>query len=186
MLDGWTSRLARALPTTLSLLRLVLGPAFVLALEMSATLPLVVALLAATSDFVDGRLARRLGVSSTRGAVLDVVGDGVFVLSALAALAAGRYLSWLLPAATALALTGLALAAWRRRAAAPAAPGAERPRRGPADRAGHAAGIANYATVIAGSVVVAGWVAGPWLVPVSVAVAVLNLAPLLLRLAHGR
>ncbi len=184
MLDGWSLRLARALPTALSLLRLALGPAFVLALEMSATLPLGIALLAAASDFVDGRLARRLGAASTRGAVLDVVGDGVFVLTALAALADGKRVSWLLPLATALALTGLALAAWRRRTA-PAAVAA-RPRRGPADRAGHAAGIANYAVVIAGGVVVAGWVAGPWLVPVSVAVAVLNLAPLLLRLAHGR
>lgn len=185
MLDGWTLRLARRLPTALSLLRIALGPAYVLALEVSATLPLVLAVLAAASDFVDGRLARRLGATSSRGAVLDVVGDGVFVLCALAALAAGKQVSWLLPLATALALGGLALAVWRRRATAPAS-GPVRPRRGPADRAGHAAGIANYAVVIAGSVVVAGWVSGAWLPPVSVAVAVLNLAPLFLRLTRGR
>jgi phosphatidylglycerophosphate synthase len=185
MLDGLPGRLARRVPWTLSILRLVLGPAYVLSLEMSATLPLVIALLAAASDFVDGRLARRLGVASPAGAVLDVVGDGVFVLAALAALAAGARLSWLLPVAVALALAGLALATWRRRAA-PAGAGGARPARGPADRAGHAAGIANYAVVIAASVAVAGWVGADWLLPVSVAVAVLNLAPLALRLAHGR
>ena len=185
MLDAWRSRIARRVPWSLSVLRIVLGPAYVLSLEMSASLPLALAVLAAASDFVDGRLARRLGVASRAGAVLDVVGDGVFVLAALAALAAAARLSWLLPIAVTLALTGLALATWRRRGAAPSA-GAARPARGPADRAGHAAGIANYAVVIAASVAVAGWVEGSWLPPVSVAVAVLNLAPLALRMAHGR
>jgi phosphatidylglycerophosphate synthase len=183
MLDGRTRRLARATPWMLSVLRLVLGPAFVLALEVSATLPLVIALLAAASDFVDGRLARRLGVASSAGAVLDVVGDGVFVLAALAALAAASRVSWLLPVAVALALAGLARAAWRRRGAPS---GAIPPPRGPADRAGHAAGIVNYGAVIAASVAVAGWVEGAWLPPVSVAVAVLNLAPLVLRLVPAR
>jgi len=184
MLDGGAGRMARPLPSILSLLRIVLGPAFALSLEMSATLPLVIALLAAASDFVDGRLARRLGASSPAGAVLDVVGDGVFVLAALAALASVAVVSWLLPAAVALALTGLAIA-WRRRARS--SPGGTAPApRGPADRAGHAAGIANYAVVIAAGVVLAGWSPGGWLLPASVAVALLNLSPLALRLAHGR
>jgi hypothetical protein len=44
----------------------------------------------------------------------------------------------------------------------------------------------NYGAVIAASVAVAGWVEGAWLPPVSVAVAVLNLAPLVLRLVPAR
>lgn len=184
MLDGAARRMARAVPSILSVLRILLGPAYALSLEMSASLPLALALLAAASDFVDGRIARRLGVSSPSGAVLDVVGDGVFVLAALLSLASVAVVSWLLPVAVALALAGLALA-WRGRAVRPAR-GLAPVRRGPADRAGHAAGIANYAVVIAASVVLAGWAPGGWLLPASVAVAALNLAPLVFRVVHGR
>jgi hypothetical protein len=95
------------------------------------------------------------------------------VLCALGGLAARGFVSWLLPLSVALALGGLALARLRRGPPAAA--------RGPADRAGHLAGIVNYGAVIAASVAVAGWIAGGWLVPASVAVACLNAAPLLLR-----
>src|SRR3569832_123382 len=108
LLDGGRGR--RWLPWSLSLLRLLLGPLYVLALEMSATLPLAIAVLAAVSDFVDGRLARRFGVAARAGAVLDVLGDGVFVVTALAALAALRVVTWMLPLAVLLALAGLAVA----------------------------------------------------------------------------
>ena len=186
MLDGIAGRAARCLPWLLSVLRIALGPFYVLALEMSATLPLTIAVLAAASDFVDGRLARRLGSASRAGAVLDVVGDGVFVLAALAALASQGVLSRLLPIAVLLALSGLALNAWRARRASADVVAAVPRVRGPADRAGHAAGIVNYAVVIAGSVAVAGWVSAGWLMPVSVAVAILNLSPLLLRASRRR
>jgi phosphatidylglycerophosphate synthase len=184
MLDG--GRGGRWLPWSLSLLRLLLGPLYVLALEVSATLPLAIAVLAAVSDFVDGRVARRLGVASRAGAVLDVLGDGVFVVAALTALAALRVVTWLLPVAVVLALTGLAVASLRAGAAADPAPPAPPRTRGPADRAGHAAGIVNYGAVLAGSAAVAGMIDGAWILPASVAVAVLNLAPLAMRLAHGR
>jgi phosphatidylglycerophosphate synthase len=181
MLDG--GRGGRWLPWSLSLLRLLLGPLYVLAMETSAVLPLAIAVLAAASDFVDGRLARRLGSASRAGAVLDVVGDGVFVVLALAGLASVRVVTWLLPAAVVLALGGLAVASLRARGAADASPP---PRtRGRADRAGHAAGIVNYGAVLAGSAALAGWIGGAWILPASVAVAVLNLSPLALRLAHG-
>jgi len=166
---------AHAVPTILSASRIALGPLYVLALEPGSWLPLALACAAAMSDFADGRLARRLRATSAAGAVLDVVGDGVFVLCALAALAARAVVSWLLPLAVALALGGLALA--RLRGAAPLV-------RGPADRAGHAAGIVNYGAVLAGSVALAGWVDGAWIVPASVAVACLNAAPLVLRVAR--
>ncbi|MBY0274255.1 CDP-alcohol phosphatidyltransferase family protein [Candidatus Binatia bacterium] len=175
VLDG--SRRRRWLPWSLSLLRLALAPSYVIAFEVSAWLPLVLALAAAASDFVDGRLARRLGAASGTGAVLDVVGDGVFVVIALSALASLRIVTWLLPIAVVLALGGLALASLRGRAGSLEPPR----RRGPADRAGHAAGIVNYGAVLAGSAAVAGVIDGAWILPASVAVAALNLAPLVLR-----
>lgn len=173
----------RSLPGALSAVRLFLGPAYVLSLEMSAELPLVLALLAAASDFVDGRIARRLGTSSPSGAILDVVADGVFVVCALAALAAAGVVSRALPAAVLLSLAGFALSARRRKRTASVAVVADA-RRGPADRAGHYAGIANYGTVLVASAAVAGWIEARWLLPASVAVAVLNVAPLLLRAAR--
>ena len=183
LLDG--DRRRRWLPWSLSLLRLVLGPFYVLALEMGAALPFVVAVVAAVSDFVDGRLARRLGAASRAGAVLDVVGDGVFVVASLGALASLGIVTWLLPIAVVLALAGLAVASLQARRPADAVPAGTRPR-GPADRAGHAAGIVNYGAVLAGSAAVAGWIDGGWILPASVAVAVLNVSPLALRLAHRR
>jgi phosphatidylglycerophosphate synthase len=181
MLDDGRGR--RWLPWSLSLLRLVLGPFYVLALEMSAVLPLAVAVVAAASDFVDGRLARRLGATSRAGAVLDVLADGVFVVIALASLASLGVVTRALPVAVVLALVGLALASLR--AARTPDAGSPPRARGPADRAGHAAGIVNYGAVLAGSAAVAGWIDGGWIVPASVAVAVLNVSPLALRLAHG-
>ena len=182
MLDGGPVR--RWLPWSLSLLRLALAPLYVLAMEMSATLPLAIAVLAAASDFVDGRLARRLGSASRAGAVLDVLGDGVFVVAALAGLASVRIVTWLLPVAVVLALTGLAVASLRAAGSADGPPPPPRTR-GPADRAGHAAGIVNYGAVLAGSAALAGWIPGAWILPASVTVAVLNLSPLVLRFASG-
>ncbi|MEW6269613.1 MAG: CDP-alcohol phosphatidyltransferase family protein [Thermodesulfobacteriota bacterium] len=174
-----------ALPSLLSATRIVLGPLYVLMLEVSCELPLAVAVIAAVSDFVDGRLARRLGSTSRRGAVLDVVGDGVFVVCALAALAAVGLVSRLLPAAVLLALAGLAIATLRGTRPAPGSDGVM-PRRGPADRAGHLAGVANYAIVLAASGALAGLLRASWLLPVSVAVACLNVAPVVLRATLSR
>lgn len=184
MLDGGRGR--RWLPWSLSLLRLGLGPLFVLAMEISAVLPLAIAVVAAASDFVDGRLARRLGSASRAGAVLDVLGDGAFVVLALAGLASVRVVSWLLPAAVVLALAGLAVASSRGGGIAYASSPEPPRRRGRADRAGHAAGIVNYGAVLAGSGALTGWIPGAWILPASVAVAVLNLSPLALRLVSRR
>ncbi|HWJ41640.1 MAG TPA: CDP-alcohol phosphatidyltransferase family protein, partial [Candidatus Limnocylindrales bacterium] len=43
----------------------------------------IVAIVAAGSDFIDGRVARRLGVASGRGRWIDGIADVTFVLAAL-------------------------------------------------------------------------------------------------------
>jgi phosphatidylglycerophosphate synthase len=181
MLDAGGARPARRAPLLLSALRIVLAPLYAPALGRGGAWPFLLASVAAATDFVDGRLARRLDATSRAGAVLDVVADGVFVLAALSALARAQVVSWLLPLAVALALAGYAVAAVRGGAVPQPSPAATAPRRGPADRAGHSAGVVNYALVLAASGAWAGWIPRDWLQPASVAVAVLNLSPLVLR-----
>lgn len=169
---------AAILPDLLTGSRLVLGPLFVWTFPLSPTWAFVLGLVAATTDFVDGRLARRLGAGSARGAVLDVTGDAVFVLSGLGALAWAGVLSWALPIAAACSLLALAVA-WRRRPEA-----VSRPRPLP-DLLGHAAGILNYGAVLVGS----GFVA--FEVPIalhaaSLLVALINVAPIVLRWTAAR
>lgn len=168
---------AAILPDLLTGSRLVLGPLFVWTFPRSPDAAFGLALVAATTDFVDGRLARRLGAGSAHGAALDVTGDAVFVLSGLGTLAWVGVLSWALPVAAACSLLALA-AAWRR---LPSAVGRPRPL---PDRLGHAAGILNYGAVLVG----AGFVAFD--VPIglqaaSVLVALVNVAPIVLRWTAG-
>ena len=94
-------------PDLLTALRVVLAPVFVATLPERPGVALAVASLAAASDFADGRLARRFGGGSRRGAALDVVADAVFVLAGFAALA-GVYA---LAGIALLPLLGMALAA---------------------------------------------------------------------------
>jgi len=163
-------------PDLLTALRVLLAPVFVATLPDRPGIALAAAVLAAASDFVDGRLARRLGGGSRRGAALDVVADAVFVLTGFVALAASGVISPALPIATALSLSGLALS-WRRRGAPKAGP------RALPDRVGHAAGVVNYSILL----IATGALAFAWpmlllpLRPASVLVAVLNLLPLVLR-----
>src|SRR5690606_17763367 len=126
------------------------------------------------SDFLDGRLSRALGTSSARGAALDVAADAFFLLCALGALAASGRISFASPIAAAVALAALAWA-WRSGARQANLP------RGPADRVGHAAGILNFALVLLASGAPLLPRSGTWLVPASLAVAAVNLAPLVLR-----
>lgn len=160
-------------PDLLTASRLALGPAFVVVFPSDPGLAFFLALLAAGTDFVDGRLARWLGVGSARGAALDVVGDAVFVLAGLSTLAYAGVLSAALPCAAAVSLTALALS-WRR--GSPTGGGG----RGPADLLGHAAGILNYGGVLVGSGFVAFDVPIP-LYGASVLVALVNVAPIVLR-----
>lgn len=146
---------------------------------VAAATPLIIATLASLSDFVDGRLARRLGTASPTGAALDVAADALFLLLALSALAAAGLVSWLLPVAAVAALSALALR-WRRRP-----PRGDAAPRAFADRIGHWAGIVNYGAVLVASGVPLGWIAPEWLPGASRLVALLNLAPIALH-ALGR
>ena len=158
-----------------------------------------IAATAAATDFADGRLARRFGSASSRGAALDIVADAVFVLCALGALASRDVIPWLHPmrggcASGVLARTarprfprGLDFAGSRAESRAREGSGHDTPPRALADRVGHAAGIANYAIILLASAGVA-WLTSalalalvPWLWTASTAVALLNLAPLPLR-----
>jgi cardiolipin synthase (CMP-forming) len=193
------------LPLLLSASRLALGPCFaIFALRLGAegfaghadtalrAGPLAIALFAAASDFLDGRLARRLGVATRRGAALDVAADAAFLLCALAALARVGVIPFVLPVAATVSLAAFArrwpvVARDDTLASGLGDASVARPaHRAPADALGHAAGILNYAVVLAAS-------AAPFLVfprtligGAAIAVAILNLAPLLLRRFRAR
>lgn len=71
----------RRLPNTLSLTRFVLAAAFVVADGRVARLALIAT--AGASDFLDGWLARRHGLASRWGALLDALADRAFVFAAV-------------------------------------------------------------------------------------------------------
>ena len=168
------------LPDLLTGVRLVLGPLFVGLLPGSPLPAFLVAIVASVSDFVDGKLARRLGVGSTRGAILDVVCDGVFVLCGLVALAWAGTLSWALPAAALVSLLALARAWWRN----PPRPGQRRQRTWP-DRIGHGAGVLNYGAVCVGAGFLALGISFD-LLWASRLVALVNVLPILMRWIDSR
>jgi len=125
--------------------RLLLAAAFPWALARGRWLPLVLFGLAAGSDYVDGRLARRAGRLSSYGGMLDNVADVVFVLSATIAGAAHGLLWWPVPVSIGLSAGSYALAS----VATSRASGTPRLAH---SRVGHAAGVCNY--VCAGAVAV--------------------------------
>jgi cardiolipin synthase len=77
----------QALPNLITALRLLLVPAVVVALARGR-FPLAAALfvLAGISDGVDGWLARRFGLSSPIGAMLDAVADKLMIVATVVAL----------------------------------------------------------------------------------------------------
>lgn len=75
----------------LTALRLPLGAAFLLVNHSGWRLAIVAG--AAVSDFLDGRLARRVG-SSRIGVVLDPAADKLFMLAAFLAVARRGLLTW--------------------------------------------------------------------------------------------
>ena len=138
----------------LTLFRVALAPAFVWLLldggDRSAG-PFGVFILAAASDFLDGRLARARGGCSSAGRVLDHGADALFVFPGLFALAWTGRLPVALPLLATAAFGGYVLDGWRR------ATGAKRIELVPS-RTGAAAGILNYA--VAGLAAAAIWI-GP-------------------------
>src|SRR5262249_19930606 len=137
--------------------------------------PLALFVVAAATDFFDGRIARRAGGPTRHGAVLDTVADVAFVLAGTGAGAGLGLVSWVAPGGAGAARGGLGGASLSRRARA-------------RSRTGHAAGVANYALVgfVAGSVALPGR-AWPWLLGLgSAGVAGLNLVAVLERLRPAR
>lgn len=100
----------------------------------------IVAIVAVGSDFIDGRIARRLGVASGSGRWLDAIADVTFVLAALLSEAAAGAIPFYIPILIALSFSQYAIdsAVIGQRAAGPVR-----------SRLGHWGGIINYALVIA-------------------------------------
>jgi phosphatidylglycerophosphate synthase len=130
------------IPNGLSALRFALAGAWVeLAIHgHQGRMPFaIVALLAAGSDFIDGRIARRLGVASGSGRWLDGIADVTFVLAALTCEAAAGSIPYYIPILIALSFSQYA--------ADSAFIGARNA--GPIkSRLGHWGGIINYALAI--------------------------------------
>jgi len=98
-----------------------------------------IAILAAASDFIDGRIARWLGVAREAGGWLDSVADVTFVLAALSSYAAAGEIPWIIPLLIAVSFAQYAAdSLWLHRAGAPVR-----------SRLGHWGGILNYALVLA-------------------------------------
>ncbi len=108
-------------PNLLSLLRIVLLPFILLSLKNGWDgLLLALMLAAAATDFFDGLLARRLGMVTELGRILDPVADKVCLNSMAVALALWRDFPWwatgLIVGRDALILMGALV--WMRRAGA--------------------------------------------------------------------
>jgi phosphatidylglycerophosphate synthase len=99
----------------------------------------IVAIAAAGSDFIDGRVARRLGVASGSGRWLDGIADVTFVLAALGCEAAAGSIPFYIPILIALSFGQYAIdsAFIGMRNAGPMK-----------SRLGHWGGIINYALAI--------------------------------------
>jgi phosphatidylglycerophosphate synthase len=99
----------------------------------------IVAIVAAGSDFIDGRIARRLGVASGSGRWLDGIADVTFVLAALFCEAAAAAIPFYIPILIALSFSQYAIDSIviGQRATGPIK-----------SRLGHWGGIINYAMVI--------------------------------------
>jgi phosphatidylglycerophosphate synthase len=98
----------------------------------------IVAVVAAGSDFVDGRIARRLGVASGRGRWLDGIADVTFVLAALLSEAVAGAIPFYIPILIAVSFSQYAIDSVL---IGPPAAGPIK------SRLGHWGGIINYALV---------------------------------------
>ena len=99
----------------------------------------IVAIVAAGSDFIDGRVARRLGVVSGSGRWLDGIADVTFVLAALLSEAAASAIPFYIPILIAVSFNQYAIDSVL---IGPPAAGPIK------SRLGHWGGIINYALVI--------------------------------------
>ena len=86
-----TSRLIATVPNLLSILRIGLAAFFPFC---PGTWRLGVVVAAALSDFLDGQIARRYRVTTTKGGLLDAVADKLFVVAVLVTLSLDDFLLW--------------------------------------------------------------------------------------------
>jgi phosphatidylglycerophosphate synthase len=100
----------------------------------------IIAIVAAASDFIDGRIARLLGVASGRGRWLDGIADVTFVLAAIFCEAAAGAIPFYIPVLIALSFSQYVIDSVL---VAPPTAGPVR------SRLGHWGGIVNYALAIA-------------------------------------
>lgn len=84
-MEGWRARDVFSPPGLVSLTRIALAAAFPFAMRSPAA-GMAVLMAAAATDVADGWLARRLGLATSTGALLDPLMDKVFVGTAVAAL----------------------------------------------------------------------------------------------------
>ena len=126
----------------LSAVRLATAFAFPSALAGGGLLPVVLFVVAAVTDYIDGPIARWSGTASARGGVLDNLADVAFVLGGATAGAMLGLASWAAPAAIAASVTGYVLASRRQTQSEVTLVLAR-------SRLGHAAGVINY--VLAGT-----------------------------------
>ena len=99
----------------------------------------IVAIVAAGSDFIDGRVARRLGIASGSGRWIDGIADVTFVLAALLSEAVAGAVPFYIPILIALSFSQYAIDSVL----------IGTPATGPIkSRLGHWGGIINYALVI--------------------------------------
>jgi cardiolipin synthase (CMP-forming) len=88
------------LPNVLSALRLVGVPIFLWAiLSGHDVLALVILMLSGITDYLDGKLARRLGLESRLGQMLDPLADRLYIATTLFGLAWRDIIPWWLVAA---------------------------------------------------------------------------------------
>jgi phosphatidylglycerophosphate synthase len=124
-------------------LRIVLTPVFLWSVRhaqdggASALAPLVFAAVA-LSDFLDGRVARRLGAANGGGRVLDHGADIVFILAALTLYVRLGAVPWWVPASIAASFAVYVIDSLLRSGRRPALIGS---------RIGHLGGVCNYALI---------------------------------------
>lgn len=89
--------LARSIPNLLGVFRIITTPVLVWFILMNTAAgyyaAVVLLLIMAISDIVDGPIARRLGVVSPLGVFLDTISDKIFVAGALIPMVEGRLIS---------------------------------------------------------------------------------------------
>ncbi|MCE1177614.1 MAG: CDP-alcohol phosphatidyltransferase family protein [Micrococcales bacterium] len=83
------------LPNALSMLRLLLVPVFLWALFTSRDgLAMAVLMVSGASDYFDGKIARRFGLVSRMGQLLDPIADRLYILTTILALGWREIIPW--------------------------------------------------------------------------------------------